>query len=142
MSNASVINRAYLQKLFTDNKANQANQIITTILNNIRNTAASGNTSYLYDVTRTNFGSSGGLPNVRGIPMQNCMTPLPELIELLKVKLSDCSVSYQVTAKDSSENAVNFSGTTVDASGSMIDANGIVAVSGTIVKKGIFISWA
>jgi hypothetical protein len=141
MSNASVINRAYLQKLFTDNKTNQVNQIITTILNNIRNTAASGNTSYLHDTTRTKFGSSGAASHVRGVPVQNCMTPLPELIALLKTKLNDCNVSYQETATDNGV-AVIFSGTTVDASGNIIDSNGIVPVSGTIVKKGILISWA
>jgi hypothetical protein len=69
------------------------------------------------------------------------MTPLPELIALLKTKLNDCNVSYQETATDNGV-AVIFSGTTVDASGNIIDSNGIVPVSGTIVKKGILISWA
>ena len=147
MSNATnaVINRAYLQKLFTDNKTNQANQIISNILNNIRNTAGVGNTSYLYDITRITFGASGpSVPTARGLPIQQtCMTPLPELITLLKSKLNDCHLSYQETASDSSGNAVNFSGSTVDASGKILnDSGNIVPVSGTVTKKGILISWA
>jgi len=136
------INRAALQKMFADNKANQANQITSNILNNIRNIAASGSTSYLYDTTRTTFGVSGPVtPTVRGPIQQTCMTPLPELIALLKSKLGDCTVVFQVTTDARANNV--FNGTTVDASGNPLDENGnLVAVSGTIVKKGIYVSWA
>jgi len=134
------ITRAALQKLYADNKANQANQITTNILNNIRNVAAAGNTSYLYDTTRITFGLSGHVTNVRGPVQQTCMTPLPELIAILKTKLGDCTVEFQEFT-DASGNP--FNGSTVDASGNLLDASGhIIVVPGTVIKKGIRISWA
>lgn len=118
----NVFSRAYLQGRLLEYKRIEASKLINTFLKALFSAADSGRTSYLFDMTNTDY--------IIQTPQQNPMTqsvytsfdpyytiPLDELIRLLKERFPDCNVTYQEIIVHTSENT-------------------------TLLKKGILIDWS
>jgi hypothetical protein len=138
------INRAALKTLYVDTKKNQATQLINSIVNNVKNVATSGKTSYDYDITRTTFGATNVVPHMppgpRGLMMHSFISSLSEFIALLKEALGDCDVNVKLTTTDANGTVVVDA--TVDESGNYKDANNNVITVTQATKKAIHINWS
>ena len=135
------MNRAYLQSLHAETKKNQANQLIASIVNNIKSVASSGGTFYEYDILRMSFGPlTVPQPDpMRGMFLQSWLSTLTEFVDLLKEALGDCTITVKATMMD--ENNTTVVDVLEDASGNLVDVNGSVPLVGNITKKVIQISW-
>ena len=137
------VNRAALKSLYVDTKKNQATQLINSIVNNVKNVATSGKTSYDYDITRTTFGATNVVPlppGPRGLMMHSFISSLSEFIALLKEALGDCDVNVKLTTTDANGTVVVDA--TVDESGNYKDANNNVLTVTQATKKAIHINWS
>jgi hypothetical protein len=102
----NVFSRAYLQGRTLEYKRQEVSKLIDTFLKALLSAADSGRTSYLFDMSNTDY--------INQSPEQDVMKqhvytsfdpsysiPLDELIQLLKERFPECNVTYDDIMVDS-----------------------------------------
>ena len=102
----NVFSRAYLQGRTLEYKRAEVSNLIDTFIKALLSAADSGRTSYLFDMSNTDYINQSPEQDVMKQSIYTSFdpsytVPLNELIQLLKERFPDCNVTYEEIMTDS-----------------------------------------